>query len=312
MIWNTTQKARFSQILQQRGIHMKKIFILLLVLTLLFVLCLSSCGAKTPAADSPSPENTQTPIAPESESPSDTPSTSETSESDRETPAADALIVDITSDQSQYTADDGTVLLTASVETPVFSGGMDGVAETIANSFSTLCQSVYDTSAEQLRADAEYYYNSGEYMEPWTPYTADRTVTVTRCDENVLSLCITDYTYSGGVHGYSMVYGYSFNVSDGTVIHLDALSNGTTDTRSFVYGHALEYLQTSAYADGLFDGYEDTLSGRIADGNWYFSDEGLILICNAYDIAPYAAGTILIPISYTDMADILLPTYIPT
>lgn len=42
---------------------------------------------------------------------------------------------------------------------------------------------------------------------------------------------------------------------------------------------------------GLNDGYEDQLAGLFRDGNWYFNDEGLVLMANPYELAGYAAGS---------------------
>ena len=49
----------------------------------------------------------------------------------------------------------------------------------------------------------------------------------------------------------------------------------------------------------------------MADGAWYFGTDGLVFICNAAIIAPYAAGPLEFTIPYTRLDGMLKPAYVP-
>ncbi|MFR8333122.1 MAG: RsiV family protein [Oscillospiraceae bacterium] len=77
-------------------------------------------------------------------------------------------------------------------------------------------------------------------------------------------------------------------------------------------------LQTKASDFGLFDEYESIVEERFQPSAlatqvdyWYFSDTGLVIFFNPYDILPYAAGVVKIEFSYEDLSEFLKSEFIP-
>jgi hypothetical protein len=66
---------------------------------------------------------------------------------------------------------------------------------------------------------------------------------------------------------------------------------------------------------GLFPDYQlivqDCLLGPELTSNWYFSDNGLVIYFNCYEIAPYAAGIIKVEFAYDTLRGVLRTDYLP-
>ena len=160
---------------------------------------------------------------------------------------------------------------------------------------------------ENYLADAKAFY--AEYLaagnaESFAPYALQRETSVRRADRHLLSLTYDDTSYLGGAHGYTGRYGHTFDLRTGKELTLADL---TDDDDAFLSA-AVEQLKDISYgaayaAYGLNEGYEDQLAGLFRDGNWYFNDEGLVLMANPYALARYAAG--LIEFTYQIKADYL-------
>ena len=80
----------------------------------------------------------------------------------------------------------------------------------------------------------------------------------------------------------------------------------------------LERLQEKADGFGLFPEYESVVAERFQPDAlctqtdfWYFSNTGLVVFFNPYDISPYAAGVVKIEFPYEDLEGILKPEYFP-
>ena len=143
------------------------------------------------------------------------------------------------------------------------------------------------------------------------PYALERSVDVTRGDGRVLSLFFTDYTFAGGVHGYAFHWAANFDTLTGKELTLADLGKdddflAAAADRLFDVAGSAEYLMY-----GFFDGYRETLPTLLRDGNWYFSDEGLAVIANAYEIAPYASGTIEFTLPWAWLQWHIKPEYVP-
>ncbi len=145
-------------------------------------------------------------------------------------------------------------------------------------------------------------------------YTLD---TVTRLDSSVFSMTTYYSSYTGGAHPNNTQAAFNFDVEDGMRLSLGEvlLPEGQLMLQSMI----LDRLQAKASDFGLFDEYESLIEERFQPSalatqidNWYFSNTGLVIFFNPYDILPYAAGVVKIEFSYEDLTESLKPEFIPT
>ncbi len=68
----------------------------------------------------------------------------------------------------------------------------------------------------------------------------------------------------------------------------------------------------------MFDEYQTVVADKFQNSAldaqstaWYFSNNGLVVFFNPYDITPYAAGVVKIEFPYESLTDVLEPDYLP-
>lgn len=276
-------------------IHVKKTISLMLALTL--TLALSACG--TPAA-SPS-------AAPTAPAASPTP----TAEPDGIFTVETDLYNEI------FTADDGTELLDASYSMPLLSGGAEGAAEKINTALSARKELFMSSEEEGAMSVTNMLKTAKETIElngslGSSMYGLEHSFSVARCDGALISFKNSDYAFSGGAHGFTGFTGQSFNAVTGEELKLDDLSADGAALRDFCLRRVSELAAEVGVDGGLFEGYEEYLVNNIEDGFWYFSEEGLTFIYNAYDIGSYAAGPFEFTIPYAELSGVVDAVWLPT
>lgn len=112
---------------------------------------------------------------------------------------------------------------------------------------------------------------------------------------NKLSILYTDYYYEGGVHGLHYVSSYNFNLKNGKRVKLNDILNSKTK-RSKVKKYAYNYMKKNQQT--FFD---IELKDVVINNNtqFYYTDGGIYLIFQIYEVAPYSSGnpTVKIPAS---------------
>ena len=125
--------------------------------------------------------------------------------------------------------------------------------------------------------------------------------------DDVVSLRIDEYVFTGGAHGdYSTVF-YNIEPNSGRVLHLtDFIRPGSEERLEQIAER--KFRQTFRIADG--QSYED--AGFWFENNvFYLTDnmvvqpDGFLFLYNRYEIAPHAAGAVELSLSYDELAEVL-------
>ncbi len=152
----------------------------------------------------------------------------------------------------------------------------------------------------QLKMEMEKFREDEKELCKEYPYSCEYSYN-TRFDvkfnqNGKLSFLLYDATYSGGAHGLEAVQTYNFNVQTGELYSLkDIISNESkfaslTDfVKNYIKENPEYFFDEEIIGD--FEVNEKT--------QFYFTESGIDLIFQQYEIAPYAAGhpTISIPSS---------------
>ena len=164
-------------------------------------------------------------------------------------------------------------------------------------------------------ARAEYADRGSENADWYLPYEYSRSLDVKRGDGRVLSLTCLGYTYSGGVHGYAGLDAVNFDLATGEILRLEDLADDPEEFLRQCADRLWEISRGGKYTDlaldGYFPGYEEDLPGLLRDGNWYFDSQGLTVIANPYEIAPYASGRIEFTLPYDWLQWRIREEYLP-
>ncbi|MCK8140626.1 DUF3298 and DUF4163 domain-containing protein [Flavobacterium sp. I-SCBP12n] len=201
-----------------------------------------------------------------------------------------------------------------SVKIPV-ADGVPVVADSINKKvFSVLKEIVY--FGEKPYTSKDYnglltsFINSYEKLQKEYPndkfgWEADIKGSVKYQSENILNIEINHYTYTGGAHGYQGLRSLLFDINTGKSISNDQLFTNSEAFKAFAEKKFRAKYKIPANkpinATGLmFEKEKFQLPQNI-----FFTDKGLLLYYNSYEVASYADGTKEILLSYKEVNDYL-------
>jgi len=226
------------------------------------------------------------------------------------------------------------LILTYAYDTPaVYIDGRDEASSKINEYIAYLDESFYtgnnhgqDTATYscgfnmmlELAQDNYSYVIGSDAGDIPFEYTASRTVSAARADSAVLSLVYSVYQYTGGAHGIYADRAYVFDTLTGEELGLDDISN---DYDSFA-GFLVEYMDEMAENDPIVSASIEpeflketengpALSALLREGSWYFSDEGLVIFSDVYELGTYVQGMAEFIIPYSELAGKIDERFIP-
>ena len=136
-------------------------------------------------------------------------------------------------------------------------------------------------------------------------YEAEVSVQNSHRNEQLVSLEATSYLFTGGAHGYGGTSYLNFDIATGALIE---------NTNLFVNYSEFEAFAETKFKEAFDIPESDTIN---ASGFWFendnfylpetigFNENNLIIVYNSYEIAPYAAGPIVLEIPLTEVASFL-------
>ena len=185
---------------------------------------------------------------------------------------------------------------------------------------STLTARMADTEAEVqnvLEIVEEELNAGGQLIGSSNVYSYYATDTITRLDDIAFSLITYHSSFTGGAHPNNRQTAINFSLKNGEAVCLSdvLLPHGET----VLEGMILDWLQEKASDFGLFEGYSSVVTDKFGkaglaqqDDAWYFSQSGLVVFFNPYDITPHAAGVVKLEFTYDTLDGILQPDYFPS
>lgn len=172
----------------------------------------------------------------------------------------------------------------------------------ISNTLASYLES-FKSEAEANRAS--YTQNTSGMGGEIPPFNMSHSFSVSRGDNNIVSFRVRDYVYLG-TQEIETISGRNFDLNSGNELKLvdvfkdvDALKN-----------HCTEYILISTTTDdGIYnEGFTNVIPELIADGNWYFNNEGLVIAASKGVISE---GNHEFVIPYSEIEDYINEAYLP-
>ena len=214
-------------------------------------------------------------------------------------------------------ADDGTKLFISQYSIPQFMTENEVVNEWLSDYVDDAAAKMAD-ELEYVEELAESIYENREEGDPVNFYAYSFYVYVdtARMDNSVVSALQVNSIYSGGAHPNSAQRAYNLDLQNCVELTLsDVILPGGGEALAEQVLTQLSERFGSLENSGLYPDYQDVVKACFEDAtltpNWYFSENGLVIYFNCYDIAPYAAGIIKVEIPYEMLEGIVRPTYLP-
>ena len=152
--------------------------------------------------------------------------------------------------------------------------------------------------------NTEFIGNSldqGIQLDEWTKFSNTIDAEVTANDGKYLSILLKMYSYSGGAHPNYVLIGHTYDIATGKETDLYDFVKGKEELRTF-----LKKWVDENQADGLYDDAKDTVDKYIDNPkgefeleyeidyhiDYYLNNDGLHVVFQAYELAPYAYGIV--------------------
>lgn len=221
--------------------------------------------------------------------------------------------------QTEYKADDGTVLLIEKYDLPllevrtaageVYAPPSAGNAAAdippeyrTALAFNAEMQRAADlldaSSAEDLETARDHYASlDAEQRAYWVNYAEELTADSSYRHSGLLSVWGTGYFNLGGAHGWAHTRTWNFDLTGGSFLTLDDLdvqsstdgALGETLTHTLAMA-ILEQIDAQGLGEYYFEDHASYIFDLSVNANFYFDETGMTVVFDSSVIAPYAAG----------------------
>lgn len=166
---------------------------------------------------------------------------------------------------------------------------------------------------EQIAENLEKEYQQivkemPDYNLPWE-YQSDFSVYLN--EQGLFGVKLSSYSFTGGAHGNSFIYYYNFDVDNGKLLKLRDLIL-TKKYDQFIAQSETQFRDTrgidstESYEEAGFWFEDDQFT---LNDNFRYSREGLEIVYNPYEIAPFSEGEIVLRFSYKAVEEFVKGEY---
>lgn len=161
----------------------------------------------------------------------------------------------------------------------------------------------YNTSQEE----AKKYLKDLPNIE--NKFVANVDFEVKKNSDNVLSIKVRYYKYSGGAHGYYEDTSYNIDMRNGKSLVLSDLFKENLDYKKVIDNDIRNQIEKIVKYDKEYEGVYQ-FNGIKSNNKFYMQDDNLVIYFDLYEIAPYAAGQPEFLINISTINHILKDEYI--
>ena len=142
------------------------------------------------------------------------------------------------------------------------------------------------------QADKPLKYQYEVYVTYEVPYDKN----------NIISIVLTKYEFTGGAHGMTFVNAYNYNLLNGEILKLRDMFKDGVDYIELI--NDFIYSEISKEPEKYFSG-KDGFKGISKDQPFYIDEEGIIIYFGLYEIAPYYVGIPKFKLKFSEFKDYL-------
>lgn len=209
------------------------------------------------------------------------------------------------------------------------------LTESCRNSYPALFKTLEEKAAASIKASEENASSNAlsakeeleESMETDYPflgtYYDNNTVSVSRADDSILSVCNYYENYTGGAHGMYGLWGENYDVETGALLNLSDVITMTEEELHPILKEKV--LKTAEDPDQFWDLDEafshykysakendpEDYENYEYNYDWYLDNEGIHFYFAPYAIAAYAYGATDVVISYDELKGQINEKYLP-
>lgn len=161
------------------------------------------------------------------------------------------------------------------------------------------------TAAELGKTALEQYNETDPaYRDSFASYFSGTEIVSSRISGSLAEAQLLASEYWGGAHGSSRFVNFHFDTETGTFFELADLTDTPDKLHEFIAREVVNSVYESGESEWYFDGFDQTVAAREAY-NVSFGGDGISVIFDEYEIAPYAAGLPEFEITYDKLSRFL-------
>ena len=272
------------------------------------LVALAACGSRVGTGQLTETERPSAGSSAQPEENLEKPGTSEMENTSGELAATPRIIVTLQEDTKQFEDEDGALLLTVDLErADVIISGRPDASEAI----NQVLEQDFGGNGAGMERYFKLAQDSRKESEDFQSFVCSRELRTGRADEAVLSLICKDLAQTGGSHPNWAASAVNFDVETGAELTLADLGPDEEALRQRVGSNLQVQVQEAAAEGGYYDDAAEQALELLDERLWYFSENGLIVICNPYLIAPHAAGIQWFTVPYDDLDGVLDQKWLP-
>lgn len=229
--------------------------------------------------------------------------------------------IEISEIHKEYTSEDGkrTTLYFGRQSATLVDGAREEFPD-LARELDTYFEdnkSAMERMADEWAKDAEQVIRENAFAEDREfSYSLNQEVNQLRNDRKILSLMLKVDSYLGGPHGNSTLSGATFDVETGkellfsdVIWDMEGFKMVAEDFIVRTVEHYIPDMQ-DVEGDGFYPEYKETIADKMAHLDFALTDYGMRVFFQEYEIAPYAAGVIVVDIPYSYIRDFMKEAYV--
>lgn len=179
----------------------------------------------------------------------------------------------------------------------ISKSAQDKINETIKKHVRASYNGLVELEKQEKELREEYYDPENDY-EFWYNFEYNMSYEIKYNENNLLSILIYDYSYTGGVHGLTSVTSYNFNVLTGQQLKLGNVAKSQTALNK-IKKYAITDLTNRANRGEMI--FKEFLHDMKINNErpFYFTSNGIVIKFYEYEVAPYAAGMPEVKVPYS-------------
>lgn len=183
----------------------------------------------------------------------------------------------------------------------------DDTQTKIIQNINSAISNTVTTAKDKIEKDSEEYKKSYEADSNKDntikyQYEAIYNYKIAYNKNNILSIPLTMYEFTGGAHGLTNIKSFNYDLVKEKELKLEDLFKANSNYKEVINNHIKE--EISKQPENYFQG-QYGFSSIKDNQDFYISDEGIVIYFSLYDIAPYSSGIPMFTITWDEIIDYL-------
>lgn len=210
---------------------------------------------------------------------------------------------DIVANVDTQTITENNEYINSIINIPIIITGNKDIEKSINDKIRTDIMNFYNSSQKE----AKDYFDG--FPDSQNKFVANADFEVKKNSDNMLSIKVEYYKYSGGAHGYYEDVSYNIDMRNGTDIKLSDLFKESSDYKNVINTEIRRQIEELVKKDPQYNGIYE-FNGINDNQKFYIQDSNVVIYFDLYEIAPYPAGIPEFPINIKVINHIVKDEYI--